>query len=56
MPPQATDEQIKDSVKRAQQGDEDALLSFETYSDVIYRYIYYRVPSMADAEDLTERF
>jgi RNA polymerase sigma-70 factor (ECF subfamily) len=52
--PRPTDEQIKDSVKRAQQGDEDAFaFLYETYLDVIYRYIYYRVPSAADAEDLT---
>ena len=52
--PRPADQQIKDAVKRAQQGDEDALaFLYVAYTDVIYRYIYYRVPMVADAEDLT---
>lgn len=52
--PIPTEGQLQERVKRAQQGDEDAAaFLYETYSEVIYRYIYYRVPSAVDAEDLT---
>ena len=41
-------------VERAQQGDQEAVaLLYETYIDMIYRYVVHRVPRKEDAEDLT---
>jgi RNA polymerase sigma-70 factor (ECF subfamily) len=41
-------------IARAQQGDENAVgVIYDTYLDALYRYIRYRVPTTADAEDLT---
>lgn len=41
-------------VQRAQSGDSSAIeVIYERYADVIYRYVYYRVSSQRDAEDLT---
>jgi RNA polymerase sigma-70 factor (ECF subfamily) len=41
-------------VQRAQSGDSKAVeVIYELYADVIYRYVYYRVSSRRDAEDLT---
>ena len=41
-------------VQRAQAGDSDAFGElYDRYSDLVYRYVYYRVSSQALAEDLT---
>jgi RNA polymerase sigma-70 factor (ECF subfamily) len=41
-------------VRRASQGDESAIAAlYDLYADAIYRYVLYRVPGSADAEDLT---
>lgn len=41
-------------IQRAQQGDAEAVASlYQAHVEQIYRYIVYRVPSEADAEDLT---
>ena len=41
-------------VRRAQQGDTSAVEAlYQRYAQSVYRYIYYRVSSTADAEDLT---
>lgn len=41
-------------VGRAQQGDTSAIEAlYQRYAQSVYRYIYYRVSSTADAEDLT---
>ncbi len=41
-------------VTRAQQGDADAIANlYQTFAEAIYRYMAYRVPTQADAEDLT---
>lgn len=41
-------------VQRAQNGDSAAVeVIYELYADAIYRYVYYRVSSRRDAEDLT---
>ncbi len=41
-------------VQRAQKGDENAVaVLYETHIDAIYRYLAYRLPTAADAEDLT---
>ena len=48
-----TDE-VRDLVDRAQSGDADAFGDlYDRYVPLIYRYIYYRVGSVAVAEDLT---
>jgi RNA polymerase sigma-70 factor (ECF subfamily) len=45
---------IEQIIKRARQGNEAAIATlYEMYVDSIYRYIVYRVPTNADAEDLT---
>ncbi len=45
---------LKQVIGRARQGDAEAIsLLYETHVDAIYRYIYYRVPTAEDAEDLT---
>lgn len=42
------------TIKRAQEGDADAITAlYQAHVELIYRYIAYRVPSEADAEDLT---
>ncbi len=46
--------QIDQVIRRAQKGDRDAVaILYETYRQVIYRYVAYRVSSPRDAEDLT---
>lgn len=41
-------------IRRAQQGDSEAISAlYQRHADAIYRYILYRVPTDADAEDLT---
>jgi RNA polymerase sigma-70 factor (TIGR02952 family) len=45
-----------DLVRRAREGDTRAFgMLYEYYLDPIYRYIYYRIGSHPDAEDLTEQ-
>ncbi|MBZ0299277.1 MAG: sigma-70 family RNA polymerase sigma factor [Anaerolineae bacterium] len=45
---------IRQVIKRASQGDAAAITTlYEAHVDAIYRYIFYRVPTGADAEDLT---
>lgn len=47
-------ENVETLVKRAQKGDSGAVeLIYKLYADVIYRYVFYRVSSHRDAEDLT---
>lgn len=47
-------ETIDQVVRRAQQGDTSAVEAlYQRYVQSVYRYIYYRVSSAADAEDLT---
>ena len=49
-----SDDKLRQLIERAQHGDEDAVATlYETYSEIIYRYVFYRVPTIADAEDLT---
>ena len=41
-------------IQRAREGDEQAISTlYEMHADAIYRYVLYRTPSPADAEDLT---
>ena len=50
----ATPANIQSIIERAQQGDETAITTlYQTYVDLIHRYIAYRVPTAHDAEDLT---
>lgn len=43
-----------DIIQRAQRGDQEAITElYQTHVTQIYRYVAYRVPSDADAEDLT---
>ena len=45
---------MMDLVERAQSGESEAFgCLYDQYSDTVYRYIYYRVGSRANAEDLT---
>lgn len=45
---------IDQLVRRAQAGDSIAVATlYETFAQMIYRYIAYRVPTIHDAEDLT---
>jgi RNA polymerase sigma-70 factor (ECF subfamily) len=47
-------DEFQQIVARAQQGDENAVgVIYDTYIDALYRYIRYRTPTTADAEDLT---
>ena len=51
--PQVTPE-IAQWIERAQAGDDEALAAlYRQFVQTIYRYIYYRVSSQQDAEDLT---
>lgn len=46
-------DEIRQLVTRAQQGDADALgMLYDIHVDAIYRYVRFRVPGVADAEDL----
>lgn len=46
--------ELENIIQRAQGGDQDAIATlYETYAQPIYRYIVYRIPTQADAEDLT---
>lgn len=41
-------------IQQAQQGDAQAMTTlYQAYADMIYRYIFYRVPTTTDAEDIT---
>lgn len=41
-------------IRQAQQGDAQAMTTlYQSYADMIYRYIFYRVPTSSDAEDIT---
>lgn len=45
---------IERVIRQAQQGKSEAIATlYKMYADVIYRYIFYRVPTTEDAEDLT---
>lgn len=45
---------VEQLVLRAQNSDKEAISAlYQMYAQVIYRYIFYRVPTMVDAEDLT---
>jgi RNA polymerase sigma-70 factor (ECF subfamily) len=47
-------ENIDQVVRRAQQGDTSAVEAlYQRYAQSVYRYIYYRVSTVADSEDLT---
>jgi RNA polymerase sigma-70 factor (ECF subfamily) len=47
-------ENIDQMVRRAQQGDTSAVEAlYQRYAQSVYRYVYYRVSTAADAEDLT---
>ncbi|MBI3964581.1 MAG: sigma-70 family RNA polymerase sigma factor [Chloroflexi bacterium] len=49
------DDEIRDLVDRAARGDAQAFgLLYDRYLDPIYRYVYYRVGLVSEAEDLTE--
>lgn len=52
QPAQALD--IPDLIVSAQKGNSEAVATlYQTFAQPIYRYILYRVPTVADAEDLT---
>jgi RNA polymerase sigma-70 factor (ECF subfamily) len=54
MPETNPDETIL--VDRAIEGDEEAFGNLYTlHIDAIYRYVYYRIGNVEDAEDLTEQ-
>lgn len=45
---------VEQLVVRAKRGDKEAISAlYQAHAQAIYRYIFYRVPTMADAEDLT---
>lgn len=45
---------LHQTIQRAQQGDKESVaMLYQTFAQVIYRYIAYRVPTSSDAEDLT---
>lgn len=47
-------DETKQVIARAKEGNEDAVAAlYDTHFDAIYRYVRYRVPTTADAEDLT---
>ena len=47
-------ETIDQVVRQAQQGESNAIEAlYKRYAQSVYRYVYYRVPTTADAEDLT---
>ena len=49
------EEEIQEFVRRAQQGDRDAMAAlFDRLSDRIYRYLRFRVRDQEIAEDLTQ--
>jgi RNA polymerase sigma-70 factor (ECF subfamily) len=51
----ADSENIEDIVRRARMGDPGAFgVLYELYFTPLYRYIYFRVPDKADADDLTQ--
>jgi RNA polymerase sigma-70 factor, ECF subfamily len=51
--PDAVDIDVPRLVMRAQRGDRDAVATlYQVHVDLIYRYIYFRVPTQHDAEDL----
>ncbi len=46
--------ELKQIIHHAQNGDRNAVAQlYETYAQVIYRYIVRRIPTVVDAEDLT---
>ncbi len=47
-------QEINQTIQRAQQGDQAAVAQlYQMYAQQIFRYVAYRVPTQADAEDLT---
>lgn len=51
----ATDVEVADLVRRAVAGDASAFGAlYDRYLERVYRYVYYRVASAEEAEDLTE--
>jgi RNA polymerase sigma-70 factor (ECF subfamily) len=53
LPAGAGDPTVVELVRQAQSGDADAFGSlYDRYVDLVYRYVYYRVGSLALAEDL----
>lgn len=45
---------VEQLVRRAQKGDKEAISElYRSHAQLLYRYIFYRVPTSADAEDLT---
>jgi RNA polymerase sigma-70 factor, ECF subfamily len=56
MPSQSRQPAEEDLIARAVQGDADAFGDlYERYLALIYRYVFYRVNDVAEAEDLTEQ-
>jgi RNA polymerase sigma-70 factor (ECF subfamily) len=52
--PEAVDIDVPHLILRAQRGDREAVATlYQVHVDLIYRYIYFRVPTQHDAEDLT---
>ena len=47
---------VADLIRRAQKGDADAFgLLYTEHITAVYRYVYYRVRNVRDAEDITEQ-
>ncbi len=56
MPPQSSHPSDEDLIARAMQGDAMAFGDlYERYLTPLYRYVFYRVNDVAEAEDLTEQ-
>ncbi|MCB0012114.1 MAG: hypothetical protein KDE34_09435, partial [Anaerolineales bacterium] len=47
---------VADLIRRAQAGDADAFgLLYKEHVTAVYRYVYFRVRNVKDAEDITEQ-